>query len=191
MKLQWQDWIVFLGFSGDQYDNTMSVIKMWNERIAESGITKDNLEQLSKWLFYRSYTRVWHSCCLSYESMRVENCNIVGNWIDGGGLVDLGNAYDNVKNTEFSDFFNNYSVRNLPVHFFNDNDYQVIGMTLDGKVVMDTFQNYGHKEDITRRMNELGDLGYCNEFLKTVKENYQKLWLPDVPKGILKLPLSI
>lgn len=191
MKKQWEDWIVFLGFQGDQYDNTMSVIKMWNERIAESGITKDNLEQLSKWLFYRSYTRVWHSCCLSFESMRVDGCYIQANWIDGGGLVDLGNAYDNVKNTEFSDFFNNYSVRNLPVHFFNDNDYQVIGMTLDGKVVMDTFEKYGHKEDITRRMNELGDIAYCNEFLKTVKENYQKVRLPDVPKGILKIPSTI
>lgn len=191
MKLQWQDWIVFLGFQGDQYDNTMSVIKMWNDRIAESGITKDNLDQLSKWLFYRSYTRICHSCCLSFESMRVEGCNIAANWIDGGGLVDLGNAYDRVKNTELSDFFNIYSVRNLPVHFFNDNDYQVIGMTLDGKVVMDTFQKYGRKDDITRRMNELGDIAYSNEFLETVKENYQKLWLPDVPKGILKLPLSI
>lgn len=191
MKKQWQDWIVFLGFDGDQYNNTMSVVKMWNERIAESGITKDNLEQLSKWLFYRSYTRVWHSCCLSFESMRVDGCYIQANWIDGGGLVDLGNAYDQVKNMEFSESYNTYSVMDLPVHFFNDNDYQVIGMTLDGKIVMDTFQKYGHKEDITRRMNELGNLQYCNEFMETVKENYQKFQLPDVPKGILKLPLSI
>lgn len=48
MKKQWEDWIVFLGFQGDQYDNTMSVIKMWNDKLAESGLTKDNLEQLSK-----------------------------------------------------------------------------------------------------------------------------------------------
>jgi hypothetical protein len=191
MKKQWEDWIIFLGFDGDQYDNTMSVIKMWNDRLAESGLTKDNLEQLSKWLFYRSYTRVWHSCCLTIDSMRVDGGYIEANWIDGGGLVDLPNAYDQVKNMEFTESYNNYSVRDLPVHFFCDNDYQVIGMTLDGKIVMDTLMKYGRKDDITRRMNELGDHGYCNDFLETVKENYRKLQLPEVPKGILKIPMSI
>lgn len=191
MKKQWEDWIIFLGFQGDQYDNTMSVVKMWNERLAESGLTKDNLEQLTKWLFYRSFARIWHSCCLSFDSMRVEGGYIEANWIDGGGLVDLPNEYNKVKNTEFSDFFATYSVRDLPVHFFCDDDYQVIGMTLDGKIVMDTFQKYGHKEDIRRRMNELGEHAYCNEFLETVKENYHKLQLPDVPKGILKIPVNI
>lgn len=191
MKKQWEDWIVFLGFNGDQYDNTMSVIKMWNDRLAESGLTKNNLEELSKWLFYRSYTRIWHSCCLSVDSMHVEGGYIAANWIDGGGLVDVGNEFDKVKNMEFSASYNTYSVRDLPVHFFNDNDYLVIGMTLDGKIVMDTFMKYGRKEDIRRRMNELGEYRYCNEFLETVKENYHKLRLPDVPKGILKIPMNI
>jgi hypothetical protein len=123
--------------------------------------------------------------------MRVDGGYIEANWIDGGGLVDLPNAYDQVKNMEFTESYNNYSVRDLPVHFFCDNDYQVIGMTLDGKIVMDTLMKYGRKDDITRRMNELGDHGYCNDFLETVKENYRKLQLPEVPKGILKIPMSI
>ena len=63
MKKQWQDWIIFLGFDGDQYDNTMSVVKMWNSMLAESGLSKKNLEQLTKWLFYSTHTRIWHSCC--------------------------------------------------------------------------------------------------------------------------------
>jgi hypothetical protein len=64
-------------------------------------------------------------------------------------------------------------------------------MTLDGKIVMDTFTKYGHQDDIRRRMHELGEQGYANEFLETVKENYRKLQLPEVPKGILKIPMSI
>ena len=191
MKKQWEDWIIFLGFQGDQYENTMSVVKMWNDKLAESGLTKDNLEQLTKWLFYSTHTRIWHSCCLSFDSMQVDGSYIVANWIDGGGLSDLSKGYDKVKDKEFSDSFDDYHIKNLPLHFFNDNDYQVIGMTLDGKIIMNTFEKYGHNEDIRRRMHELGDHDYCKEFLETVKENYQKLWLPDVPKGILKIPMKI
>lgn len=191
MKKQWEDWIIFLGFQGDQYDNTMSVVKMWNEQLAESGLTKDNLSQLSIWLFYRSYARILHSCCLSFKSMRVEGCYIEADWIDGGGLTDLAKEYDKVKDKEFIYCYDDYQIRNLSLHFFNDCGYQVIGMTLDGKIVMDTFKKYGRQEDIRRRMQELGEQNYCKEFLETVTENYQKLWLPEVPKGILKIPLSI
>lgn len=188
MKKQWEDWIIFLGFQGDQYDNTMSVIKRWNDLLAESGLNKDNLNQLIKWLFMDPYTRIWHSCCLSFNSMRVDGSNIVADWIDGGGLTDLPKEYNKVKDKEFLVFYADYQVRNLPIHFFNDNDYQVIGMTLNGKIVMDTFTKYGNKEDIIRR---LGDQDYSKGFLKIVEENYQKLQLPEVPKGILKIPSSI
>lgn len=191
MKKQWEDWIIFLGFDGDQYDNTMSVVKKWNDLLAESGLNKNNLDQLNKWLFIHSYARIWHSCCLGFSTMRVEGSYVEASWIDGGGLTDFANAYNKVKDTEFSDSFDDYSIKNIPVHFFNDYDYQIIGMTLNGKIVMDTFTKYGHNEDIRRRMNELGDHDYCEEFMNTVKENYQKLWLPEVPKGILKIPMSI
>lgn len=191
MKKQWEDWIIFLGFEGNQYDNTMSVVKMWNDQLAETGLTKDNLRQLSMWLFYRSYARILHSCCLSFESMHVAGSYIEANWIDGGGLTDLAKEYDKVKDKEFIYCYDDYQIRNLSLNFFNDCGYQVIGMTLDGKIVMDTFKKYGHQEDIRRRMQELGQQNYCKEFLETVKENYKKLWLPEVPRGILKIPSSI
>jgi hypothetical protein len=191
MKKQWEDWIIFLGFEGDQYDNTMSVVKMWNDRLAESGLNKDNLYQLRQWLFYRSYTRIYHSCCLAFNTMQVEDNNIKASWIEGGGLTNLHKEYDKVKDKEFSYTYNDYDIRDLAVRFFNDYDYQVIGMTLDGKIVMDTFKKYGHREDIKHHMQELGDHIYSEKFLETVRENYQKLWLPEVPKGILKIPSSI
>lgn len=191
MKKQWEDWIIFLGFDGDQYDNTMSVVKMWNGRLTESGLNKDNLSQLKHWLFYRSYTRIYHSCCLAFNTMRVEGNNIEADWIEGGGLTNLYKEYDKVKDKEFSYTYDDYDIRELAVRFFNDYDYQVIGMTLDGKIVMDTFKKYGHREDIKRRMQELGEHNYSEEFLETIRENYQKLWLPEVPKGILKIPSSI
>lgn len=188
---QWEDWIIFLGFHGDQYDNTMSVVKMWNDLLAESGLSKDNLSQLIKWLFTGSYTRIWHSCCLGFSTMHFAGDYIEASWIDGGSLLGLHLAYDKVENKEFSDSYDDYDIRNLPIHFFNDDDFQVIGMTLDGKVVMDTFKKYGHKEDIRRHMHELGEYGYCMEFLETITKNYQKIMLPVVPKGLLSIPDSI
>jgi len=188
MKKQWEDWIIFLGFQGSEYDNTMSVVKMWNNLLAESGLNENNLNQLVKWLFFSSYTRVWHSCCLSLNSMKVGDSYIEAAWIDGGGLVDVPKEYNKVKDKEFIYCYDHYQIRNLPVHFFNDDDYQVIGMTLDGKIVMDTVEKFGNKKDTRRR---LGDQDYCKEFLKIVEENYQKLQLPEVPKGILKIPLHI
>lgn len=188
---QWEDWIIFLGFDGREYDNTMTVVKMWNDLLAGSGLNKENLSQLSKWLFIRSIARIWHSCCLSFKTMHVAAGYVEASWIDGGGLCDLSKEYDKVKDTEFSHTYSDYSIRSLPVHFFNDDQYQVIGMTLDGKIVMDTFTKYGHRDDIRHRMHELGEHDYCKEFLETVKENYQKLQLPEVPKGILKIPMSI
>lgn len=188
MKKQWQDWIIFLGFDGREYDNTVSVVKMWNDRLAESGLNKKNLEQLIKWLFYSPYTRIWQSCCLAFNTMRVDSDCVIADWIDGGGLPVLPEKYDKVKDKEFSDSYDNCRIKNFPLYFFNNYSYQVIGMTLDGKTVMDTFKKYGRQEDIRRRMHELGKSDYCKEFLETVKENYQKLRLPEVPKGILKLP---
>lgn len=191
MKKQWEDWIIFLGFDCCEYDNTMSVVKMWNDRLAESGLNKDNLNQLRHWLFYRSYAIIYHSCCLAFNTMQVEDNNIKAAWIEGGGLTELDKKYDKVKDKEFSYTYDDYDIRDLAVRFFNDDEYQVIGMTLDGKIVIDTFKKYGHREDIKRRMQELGDHIYSEKFLETVKENYQKLWLPEVPKGILKIPSSI
>jgi hypothetical protein len=123
--------------------------------------------------------------------MQVEGNNIEASWIEGGGLTNLHKEYDKVKDKEFSYTYDDYDIRDLAVRFFNDYDYQVIGMTLDGKIVMDTFKKYGHREDIKHHMQELGDHIYSEKFLETVRENYQKLWLPEVPKGILKIPSSI
>lgn len=189
---QWEDWIIFLGFPGDQYDNTMSVVKMWNKRLAETGLNQDNLKQLRDWLFTSSYTRIWHSCCLSFNSIHMEGNYIAADWVGGGGLPEIYKKYIKVENNEFSERYDDYCAHCLPVYFFTDCTLQVIGMTMNGKIVMDTFQKYGCGEDIRRRMQELGEYkGYCEEFLETVKENYQKTLLPEVPKGLLKIPLSI
>ena len=156
-----------------------------------SVLNKDNLTKLNKWLFSGPLVRIWHSCCLSFKSMHVVDDCVEAGWIDGGGLTDLRTEYIKVENKEFSASYDNYSIRNLPVLFFNYEQYQVIGMTLDGKAVIDTFKEYGNREARRSRIRELGYRRYCEEFLETVKKNYRETRLPPVPKGILKLPSAV
>ena len=187
---QWEDWIIFLGFWDEQYDDAVSVIGKWKESLAVSGLGGNNLHRLSE-LLKTPRISVYHSCCLGLSSMRVANVTIEAGWVDGGGLSQFDKEYEKVKDRDFSDTYIYPFSGGRRVYFFSDYRFLVIGMTLDGKDVIDTFKEYGNNEARARRMHELGDVGYCEEFLETVKKNYAKALLPPVPKGILKLPSSI
>lgn len=185
---QWEDWIIFLGFRDEQYCAAVSAIGKWKESLAVSGLGGDNLHLLSVLLNTPSI-RIYHSCCLGLSSMRVANVTIEAGWVDGDGLSQFDKEYEKVKDRDFSDtYIYPYIGVGGPVYLFNDGRYLVIGMTLDGKDVIDTFKEYGDEEARVLRMRELGCRRHCEEFLETVRKNYAKALLPPVPKGILKLP---
>ena len=185
---QWEDWIIFLGFRDEQYCAAVSAIGKWKESLAVSGLCADNLHRLSELLNTPSI-RIYHSCCLGLSSMRVANGMIEAGWVDGGGLSSFDKEYEKVKDRDFSDtYIYPYIGVGGRVHFFNDGLYLTVGMTLDGKDVIDTFKEYGDEEARFLRMRKLGCRRHCEEFLGTVKKNYARALLPPVPKGILKLP---
>ena len=188
---QWEDWIIFLGFWDEQYDDAVSVIGKWKESLAVSGLGGNNLHRLSE-LLKTPRISVYHSCCLGLSSMRVANVTIEAGWVDGGGLSQFDKEYEKVKDRDFSDtYIYPFTGSGGRVHFFNDCRYLTIGMTLDGKDVIDTFKEYGDEEARFLRMRELGCWRHCEEFLETVKKNYGNCRLPPVPKGILKLPSAV
>lgn len=185
---QWEDWIIFLGFRDEQYGDAVSTIGKWKESLAVFGLGGDNLRLLSE-LLNTPRIRICHSCCLGLSSMRVANVTIEAGWVDGGGLYLFDKEYEKVKDRDFSDTYRYPYIRaGGRVHFFNDGRYLTIGMTLDGKDVIDTFKEYGDEKARFLRMRELGCWRHCEEFLETVRKNYARVWLPPVPKGILKLP---
>ena len=185
---QWEDWIIFLGFWDEQYCAAVSAIGKWKESLAVSGLCADNLRLLSE-LLNTHRIRSYHSCCLGLSSMRVANGVIEAGWVDGGGLNLLDKEYEKVKDRDFSDtYIYPYIGSGGLVRFFNECRLPVIGMTLDGKDVIDTFKEYGNEEARILRMRELGCRRHCEEFLETVRKNYAGALLPPVPKGILKLP---
>lgn len=185
---QWEDWIIFLGFWDEQYGDAVSAIGKWKESLAVSGHGGDNLHRLSE-LLNTPRIRIFHSCCLGLSSMRVANETIEAGWVDGGRLSQFDKEYEKVKDRDFSDTYRYpYIYAGGRVRFFNDYRILVIGMTLDGKDVIDTFKEYGNEKARFRRMYELGRWRHCEEFLETVRKNYARVRLPPVPKGILKLP---
>ena len=186
---QWEDWIIFLGFRDEHYGNAVDAIGKWKESLAVSGLNGDDLRRLNDRLFNGPNRIIQHSCCLGLGSMRVADGVIEAGWVDGGGLSQFDKAYEKVKDHDFSDTYR-YPYINAGgrVYFLNYALLTVIGMTLDGKPVIDTFKEYGDREARMCRMHELGGRRHCEEFLETVKKNYAKALLPPVPKGILKLP---
>ena len=184
---QWEDWIIFLGFRDEQYGDAVDAIGKWKGTLTGSGLNGDDLRRLNGLLFNGPDRIIQHSCCLGLGSMRVADSVIEAGWVDGGGLSQFDKEYEKVKDRDFSDTYR-YPYCNIPVHFLNYGLLTVIGMTLDGKPVIDTFKEYGDEEARMHRMYELGDVGYRKEFLETVRKNYAKARLPPVPKGILKLP---
>ena len=187
---QWEDWIIFLGFRDEQYGDAADAIGKWKGTLAGSGLNGDDLRRLNVRLFNGPDRIIQHSCCLGLGSMRVADSVIEAGWVDGGGLSRFDKEYEKVKDRDFSDTYR-YPCRNTPVYFLNYGLLTVIGMTLDGKDVIDTFKEYGDEEARMCRMHELGCWRHCEEFLETVRKNYARVRLPPVPKGILKLPSVI
>lgn len=189
---QWEDWIIFLGFRDEHYGDAVSAIGKWKGTLAGSGLDGDDLRRLRERLFNCPAQIIYHSCCLALGSMRPSGDIVSADWIDGACLGILPAEYEKVKNRDFSDTYTYpHYYGNIPVNFLSGSTYTVIGMTLDGKPVIDTFKEYGNGEARFLRMRELGYRRYCEEFLETVKKNYGNCRLPPVPKGILKLPSAV
>lgn len=188
---QWEDWIIFLGFRDEQYGVAVSAIGKWKGTLTGSDLNGDDLRRLNGLLFNGPDRIIQHSCCLGLGMMRVADSVIEAGWVDGGGLSQFDKEYEKIKDRDFSDTYRYPYDRNISVYFLNYGLLTVIGMTLDGKPVIDTFKEYGDEEARVRRMRELGDWRHCEEFLETVKKNYARVLLPPVPKGILKLPSAV
>ena len=188
---QWEDWIIFLGFRDEHYGNAVDAIGKWKGTLTGSGLNGDDLRRLNGLLFNGPDQIIQHFCCLGLSSMRVADNVIEAGWVDGGGLYLLHKEYERVKDCDFSDTYI-YPYIGVGVggrvSFFNDGRYLTVGMTLDGRIVIDTKEMYGGTDGQAEYRRTAGDREYCCRLLETVKKNYAGVLLPEVPKGILKLP---
>ena len=183
-----KDWIIFLGVLPDRYNEAVAVVKVWREYARAYGVDRQGLTRLNERLF-GGKPLPGHSCCLSYGSLQVDEYGmIVADFIDGGRLHGLPELFEKAGQ-EIPDDDWRYMLVSQPVSFFCQTKYfYILGFTLDGRIVIDTKEMYGSVEGQDEYRRTVGDWEYCRGLLDTVRKNHRRLLLPEVPKGILKLP---
>ena len=183
-----KDWIIFLGVIPDMHDKAVAVVREWREYARANGVDRQGLTRLNERLF-GGKPLPGHSCCLSYGSLRVDgDGTIVADFIDGGRLSGLPELFEKAgRGIGHGDW--EYILINQPVTFLWYTEYlYVLGFTLDGRIVIDTKEMYGGTNGQTEYMLANGNREYCVRLVETIKKNYARVLLPEVPKGILKLP---
>ena len=188
MNNRQKDWIIFLGVIPDMYDKVVAIVREWREYARANGIDRQGLIRLNERLF-DGKPLPGHSCCLSYGSMRVDGYGtIVADFIDGGRLLGLPELFEKAGRDNLDRDWK-YMLVNQPVTFLLYTEYfYVIGFTLDGRIVIDTKEMYGDVAGQVEYRRANGDREYYGRLLETVKKNYAGVLLPEIPKGILKLP---
>ena len=188
MNNRQKDWIIFLGVIPDMYDKVVAIVREWREYARANGIDRQGLIRLNERLF-DGKPLPGHSCCLSYGSMRVDGYGtIVADFIDGGRLLGLPELFEKAGRDNLDRDWK-YMLVNQPVTFLLYTEYfYIIGFTLDGRIVIDTKEMYGDVAGQVEYRRANGDREYYGRLLETVKKNYAGVLLPEIPKGILKLP---
>ena len=188
MNNRQKDWIIFLGVIPDMHDKAVAVVRDWREYARANGVDRQGLTRLNERLF-DGKPLPGHSCCLSYGSLRVNGYGmIVADFIDGGRLSGLPELFEKAGRSMLEGDWE-YMLVNQPISFFCQAEYfYIIGFTLDGRIVIDTKEMYGSVEGQDEYARANGDREYYRRLLDTVKKNYAGVLLPEVPKGILKLP---
>ena len=183
-----KDWIIFLGVIPDMHDKVVAIVREWREYVRANGVDRQGLTQLNERLF-GGKPLPGHSCCLSYGSLRVDGYGtIVADFIDGGRLPGLPDFFEKAGHSMPEGDWE-YMLVNQPVTFLLYTEYfYVLGFTLDGRIVIDTKEMYGDTDGQTEYRQANGDREYYSRLLETVRKNYARVLLPEVPKGILKLP---
>lgn len=189
MNNRQKDWIIFLGVIPDMHDKAVAIVREWREYARANGVDRDGLTRLNGRLFGDGKQLPGHSCCLSYGSLRVDEYGtIVADFIDGGRLPGLPELFEKAGRSMLEGDWE-YMLVNQPVTFLLYTEYfYVIGFTLDGRIVIDTKEMYGDVAGQAEYWRSAGDREYYGRLLDTVKKNYAEVLLPEVPKGILKLP---
>ena len=188
MNNRQKDWIIFLGVIPDMHDEVVAVVRDWREYARANGVDRQGLTRLNERLF-GGKPLPGHSCCLSYGSLRVDGYGmIVADFIDGGRLSGLPELFEKAGRSMLEGDWE-YMLVNQPVTFLLYTEYfYIIGFTLDGRIVIDTKEMYGDVAGQAEYKRANGDREYYRRLLETVKKNYTGVLLPEVPKGILKLP---
>lgn len=163
----WKNRIFFFGVSFDAPDSeecyNYTAFKAQLRRYTEH-VIKDNassiIDNIVCYLVNRPH--YVHSCCLDYETLRVENHHIVGDWIAGGGLTDSELKKESV----------NYFLENRPVRFLTSNYFHIV-FDANGNLIYDSKDRFKTMTNQEKYVNE-DETRYVKDILDAIKTNYEK-----------------
>lgn len=112
--------------------------------------------------FLKTYHDLFTDYGLNYETLKVENHNLAGSRIAGGGLTDRELNQENVK------FF----LENNPIHFLTS-DYFHIVFDANGNLIHDSKDRFKTMANQQKYMNA-DKARYVTDILDAIKANYEK-----------------
>lgn len=195
MAKLYDDWVMFLGFRDHHYNAVLTILDNYKKELAAGVKQEDALRELVDLLFSsRSVVYIDYSCCIDVTKMHLKPDqldHIYGHWVDIGGLrhiVDKVHAI-NIGWTEEMDYTEDFD--SYGIDLFEDLEYSfVIGVTVNGDIVMNTKEKFGTNNKQREYYRTVGHEQYLTELIQDMARKMYSLKLPEVPAGILKLPTS-
>lgn len=165
--IPWKNRIFFFGIDFNAPDSeecyNYIVFKEQLRRYTEY-VIKDNsssiIDSIDRYLMNKN-TYI-HSCCLDYETLRVENHNLVGNWLAGGCLTDRELKQENT----------NYVIERLPIRFLTHDFFHIV-FDANGNLIYDSKDRFKTMTNQLKYMNE-DNVRYVTDILDAIKANYEK-----------------
>lgn len=165
--IPWKNRILFFGIRFDapnsEYCGDYIAFKEQLIKYTEN-IIKDNtssiVDNMNRYLVNKlHYT---HSCCLDYETLKIENQRLSGSWIAGGGLMDKELKQENTD----------YVIERHYLRFLSC-DYFHIVIDANGNLIYDSKDRFKTMANQKKYMNE-DEVRYVTDILDAIKTNYEK-----------------
>ena len=163
----WKNRIFFFGVSFDALDSeecyNYTAFKAQLRKYTEH-VVKDNTSSIvDNIICYLENKQFYiHSCCLDYETLKIVNHHIVGDWLAVGGLTDSELKQENT----------NYIIEKHPLRFLTS-DYFHIVFDANGNLIYDSKDRFKTMANQQKYMNE-DEIRYVTDILDAIKVNYEK-----------------
>lgn len=163
----WKNRIFFFGFGYD----TLNSEKCYNyttfkEQLSKytEHVIKDNASSIIDCIvrYLASRSEYTHSCCLDYETLRIENNRLMGNWLATGGLRDIELKEENTK----------YVIDGHLIRFLNSSFFHIV-FDANGNLIYDSKDKFKTMANQIKYMEE-DEHRYVNDILDAIKASYEK-----------------
>lgn len=165
--IPWKNRIFFFGINPDasdsEYCGDYNAFKEELRKYTEH-VVKDNTPSIvDNIICYLENKQLYtHSCCLDYETLKIVNHNIVGDWLAGGGLTDKELRQENT----------NYVIEKHPLRFLTYEYFHIV-FDANGNLIYDSKDRFKTMANQQKYVDE-DEVRYVTEIIEAIRANYEK-----------------